>query len=278
MLVFIDESGHPHPKDSTTRPVLAAACINQLDCREISRTMFGIKRGILGPERQHVELKARDLLTRGTFRRVPEKRELVEQFFAELRDLPVTLFAIIMERPTRQIPRDRPYLPIQYRYVLQRAHSLVPSVDRMSVILVDGDGSQYGGLAAKFEAFLHRSYQGQSLSRVMDAPFFVDSQITAGIQIADMAAGAIRLYEENELYRGVPIGDSFLAAVDRYYRVCQQKTRDQLSPQGWNLYGFHRMPEAKHYPPEEEEESEDMDEETTADGDNVNQQKPESQL
>ena len=31
MLVFIDESGHPHPNDPTTRPVLAAV-------------YFGIKR------------------------------------------------------------------------------------------------------------------------------------------------------------------------------------------------------------------------------------------
>jgi hypothetical protein len=274
MLVFIDESGHPHPKDAATRPVLAAVCISQQDCREISRTIFGIKRAILGPQRQRVELKARHLLTKGTFRRVPEKRELVEQFFAVLRDLPVTLFAVVMERPTREIPRDLPYLPTEYRYILQRAHLLLPPGERMAVVLVDGDGSQYGGLSAKFESFLHRSREGWSLQRVMDAPFFVDSSITAGIQIADMAAGAIRLWEESELFRGVPMGDAFLAAIDRYYRICREKTRDQTTPEGWMRYGFHRMPEAAHYPSLEEEVDEEAIGEGAGCGDET---KPESQ-
>lgn len=275
MLVFIDESGHPHPKDRATRPVLTAACMNQQDCRDISRTMFSMKRSILGPERQRVELKARHLLNRGTFRRVPDKRELVEQFFAELRDLPTILFAIIMERPSHDIPRDLPYLPTEYRYILQRAQLVLPPGERMAVILVDGDGSQYGGLATKFEAFLHRSREGWGLHRVMDAPFFVDSAITTGIQIADMAAGVIRLYEENQLFRGVPVGDPFLSAVDRYYRICQDKTRDQVTPEGWKCHGFHRVSEAKHYPPEEEE----ADEEAMAEEqENTGQTKPGSQL
>jgi len=33
MLVFIDESGKPHPKDSTENPVLCAVCINERDIK-----------------------------------------------------------------------------------------------------------------------------------------------------------------------------------------------------------------------------------------------------
>ncbi len=118
MLVFIDESGHPHPKDGAPHPTVVAACIRERDVRGISAQLYGLKRRLTGqPE---AELKAHGLITRGTFRRRPEKKDLVEAFFDLGRNLPVTLFAIVMERPSRE-PTDAPsHLPNQFRYLLQR--------------------------------------------------------------------------------------------------------------------------------------------------------------
>ena len=87
MLAFIDESGHPHPNDASTRPVLAAVCFAQRDSRSINRQIFRIKRALLGDERAGLELKAHDLLKRSTFRRRPELRELVESVFDHLPQL-----------------------------------------------------------------------------------------------------------------------------------------------------------------------------------------------
>ena len=56
---------------------------------------------LLGSERAGLELKAHDLLKRSTFRRKPELRELVESVFDQLRNLPVTIFAVTMHRPPR---------------------------------------------------------------------------------------------------------------------------------------------------------------------------------
>ncbi len=80
---------------------------------------------LLGSERAGLELKAHDLLKRSTFRRKPELRELVESVFDQLRNLPVTIFAVTMHRPTQVIPRQDTHLPRQYRYVLQRLHALL---------------------------------------------------------------------------------------------------------------------------------------------------------
>jgi hypothetical protein len=102
-------------------------------------------------------------------------------------------------------------------------------------------------LSLKFNAFLYRSNEGQSMTTVTDAPFFVDSRVTSGIQIADMASGAIRLYQENKLYQGVPAGDSFLSAIRRYYSILEEKTKDQETVEGYQRPGFYRMPEKDHY-------------------------------
>lgn len=257
MLAFIDESGHPHPNDRATRPALAAICFAQGDSRTISRQVYRVKRNLLGPERAGLELKAHDLLKRGTFRRKPALRELVESIFDLMRNLPITIFAIAMERPTEVIPRTTTQLPRQYRYVLQRFHTMLLDSAQMAVVLIDGNGSQYGGLSRKLESYLHRHGEGQSLQNIVDTPYFVDSRFTTGIQLADMVAGVVRQYEEAELFRNQP-PDPYLTAIDRYYRIIGEKTKDLVDPTGRFLWhGFHRMPERLHYfVPEEEDEVE----------------------
>lgn len=245
MLAFFDESGHPHPKDSSTRPVCVAVCIDEVDARFISGRLHALKRDLIGKE--DLEFKAKKLLNRSTFRRIEEKRELVEAFFDLLRNLPVTIFAVIMERPESVPMSELIFLPNQFRFLLQRCDLLAQEKNDMVTILFDGDFEAYGGLSLKFNAYLHRSNEGRSMTTVTDAPFFVDSRVTCGIQIADMAAGTIRLYEENRLFQGVPAGDSFLSAIRRYYSILEEKTKDQVSPEGYPRSGFYRMPQRDHY-------------------------------
>jgi len=171
----------------------------------------------------------------------------VEAFFDLLRNLPITIFAVIMERPESVPMFELIFLPNQFRFLLQRCDLLAQENKDMVTILFDGDCEAYSGLSLKFNAFLHRSNEGRAMISVTDAPFFVDSRVTCGIQIADMAAGTIRLFEENKLFQGVPAGDSFLSAIRRYYSILEEKTRDQVSPEGYPRPGFYRMPQRDHY-------------------------------
>ncbi len=245
MLAFFDESGHPHPHDSATRPVCVVVCINERESHFISGRLHALKRDIL--QKEDIEFKAKRLLNRGTFRRIPEKRELVESFFDLLRNLPLVIFTVIMERPQASLfPLISNYLPNQFRYLLQRCDLLAQETNETVTILFDGD-CRFGGLSLKFNSFLYRSDEGQSMRTIADAPFFVDSRITAGIQIADMAASVIRIYEENGLAFRVPAGDPFLSAIKRYYLMLREKTKDLQTPQGEKRPGFYLMPERAHY-------------------------------
>ncbi|MDP2952427.1 MAG: DUF3800 domain-containing protein [Chloroflexota bacterium] len=268
MLAFIDESGHPHPRDASTRPVVVCVCMEEKDCKDVSRQLFNLKRDISG--QPDIELKGSQLLTRGTFRRIPAKRELVEAFFDLCRVLPFKIFATIMERPIRKIPDDPAFLPNQFRYLLQRADILLQGRSDMGIVLFDGEGMQYGGLSKKFASFLFKSMEGRALTKITDAPFFVDSRVTPGIQIADMSASIIRLYEQAGLFQRVPSGDIFLSAINRYYRILEGKTVDQVSPEGYPRKGFYRMPERDHYLEEERSEREQSPQNPL--------RKPESQL
>ena len=248
MLTFIDESGHPHPNDEASRPVLASVSFAQRDSRDISAKIYGIKRNLLGVERAGRELKAHSLLKPGTFRRKPELRELVESVFEQLREMPVTIFGVVMERPEQPLPRADGRLPRQYRYLLQNVNaSLQDNLHSLSVVLIDGDGSQYGGLSAKIEQYLHRHGEGRALGKIVDSPYFVDSRFTAGIQLADLVAGVLRQYYEKELFLQSP-SDAYLSAVARYYRTIKEKSPDVPDPSGnFTRHGVHLMAESRHY-------------------------------
>jgi len=253
---FMDESGHPHPNDPAVRPVLVSVCIRDKDLRSVCTELFKLKRRILQKDNDEFEAKASRLINRSTFRNRPEKREFVESFFDSCRNLPLMIFAVIMEKPHQPPPTNKEFLPMQFRHLLYRINRLIDLEMHgdFGAVFFDGDGSQYNCVSVRFNNWLYRSRGGQSLTNLVESPFFVDSKLTGGIQIADMVAGVIRIYEEQELFRGVPT-DAFLSAISSYYRILKDKTKDLEAPVGhFTWYGFERMPERLHYVPTESDE------------------------
>lgn len=248
----MDESGHPHPNDQSTRPVLVAVCLDVSYLRTINTEIYRLKSRILKRDSFDFEMKAKKLITPGTFRNRPEKREFVKSFFELLRSLDIVIFAEIMERPSSPPPTSYNFLPMQFRHLLYRVNRYLQlnKPDELAAIMFDGDGSHFGGLAIRFSNWLYRSDGGQSLTHLAESPFFVDSKVTPGIQVADMVASVIRQYEERELFNGIPAGDSYSSAIGRYYRIVREKTVDLESPQGdLTWYGFNRMPKRDHFQP-----------------------------
>lgn len=125
----------------------------------------------------------------------------------------------------------------------QRIELLAEANDEMATIMFDGHANLYGGLGWKFNSFLYRHEAGRAYTSITDAPAFVDSETSAGIQIADMVASVIRQYETEELFRNLPPpGDLYLLAIRRWYRNIEQMTRNDLvSHEGYDRPGFFRM-------------------------------------
>ena len=222
MLVFIDESGHPHPNDSAKRPVVTAVCIPDQDSRTVSGRIYALKRDALGRER--MELKGRNLINRPTFQRKPEINQFLEEFFSAALDLPITIFAMVMEAPFNHPVKDDNLLPNRFRYLVQRIELLAEQRQEMATILFDGQPNLFGGVGWQFNEFLYRSDEGRACPHITDAPSFVDSKTSAGIQIADLTASVIRIFHEAELHRAAPpAGDYFLFAIRRWYSLIEQK-------------------------------------------------------
>jgi hypothetical protein len=240
MLIFIDESGHPHPNDPTTRPVVAAICISDRDSRSVSARLHALKRDNLGQER--MELKAVNLLNRRTFRRKPDYVQFLDEFFSALLNLPITVFAMVMEGPFTVRPPGELFLPMRFRFLVQRVELLAEEQGEMATLMFDGSASLFGGIGWQFNSYLYRADEGRACVHITDAPSFVDSQTSAGIQIADLTASVIRQYEEAGLYRSAPpAGDQYLFAIRRWYRIIEQKAKDLATHDGYNRPPLFRM-------------------------------------
>jgi len=245
MIVYVDESGFPDPSDSTINPVLAAVCIPEQTHRKLSRELHKIKTSFFrNPNR---ELKATKLLTPNVFRNRPEDRELVERVFELISESGLAIFAAIMEHPTKQPSIPVGHIPNQYRFLLQRIHFYMSESIRpgdMAILVFDGDGTAgiKGGLGPGISNYLFRTLEGQSFSTILSSPLFVDSEITPGIQTADLIASCIRQVHERGLRRATDIDDPFASALTRYYRIIQSKTQN-FETDAMTYYGLFTMPE-----------------------------------
>lgn len=240
MLAFIDASGHPHPNDPCKRPVVVAVCMDERQGRQIAARVHGLKRQFLGRER--TELKGSNFINRHTLRRKPEYVSFLEEFYNTLLNMPITVFAVIMEAPFTPKPVRDELLPNRFRYLVQRIELLALEQDGMATIMMDGSAGLFGGVGWQFNSYLYRTQEGLASTHITDVPSFVDSKASAGIQIADMVASVIRQYEEAELYsRLPPTGDTYLLTIRRWYNLIRQKTRDLVSVEGCSRSGFFRL-------------------------------------
>ena len=242
MLAFIDESGHPNPKDTNHRPVVVAVCFDERDARMISRRVYAIKQSTLEATKAQDELKGRKLLNRPNHRRRSEIRAFADEFFTALRNLPITVFATVMDAPFEPRQQDDDRLENRFRFLLQRIELLAMEQDTMANVMFDGHSGQLSGLSERFSGYLFRSNEGIANEHIADTPSFVDSASSVGIQIADMCAYVVRVYQQNELHRTVPgQGDEYLFAIRRWYNDISEKTKDLLALNGEPRRGFYFM-------------------------------------
>lgn len=252
MLVFLDESGHPRPKDPCSRPVLAAVCIREADTGRLIRAMFGLRRDLLSGlklRKAEEEGKATHFLSRRALTKTPAKREYVDSLFEYLRDFELTVFAIVMERPTRNIYEGPDFLQAQYRRLLDRIELFMESrhPEHMAVPIFDGQDPQTNRTFADcFTAFMVRTDAGRSKQHVVPTPLFVDSSLTPGIQIADWFAYVIRLEHEHQLARR-NVADTYLSAIKRYANIIRQKTVDFEREVDFTWYGIASMGAERFY-------------------------------
>lgn len=193
MLVFVDESEWPRPKDPSGFTVWAAIAIDPKDSKDFFRDILQLKRRLLpfdGPD--DYEIKGRRLLSRRAVR-TPWKVTLCEEIVSPCKSAGVRAFAAGL-RNTDTLAVEGFTEPIVYRAysrILERVNAMMVELgeDEMAIIAL---GSQDEGAdtqkARAFGNFLYGNLIGRTLTHIVETPFFVSSKATVGIQVADLLA------------------------------------------------------------------------------------------
>ena len=116
MLVFIDESGHPHPNDSTKNPILLSVCIHERDVKHITNQIYKIKDAHFN---RQDELKSTSLIREQTItKNRTRNKAFVDDFVSAVCSFNITVFAIIMSQPKEPLLMNGDTLPKQYHHLL----------------------------------------------------------------------------------------------------------------------------------------------------------------
>lgn len=192
MLIFIDESGQPRHNDPSPFSVLSAIALKAEHSRDFSREIFKIKKNFREMDDAYAwEIKGRMLL--GSKYISPRRREFTEEIFALCREYEVKTFASIMERPKNPLLdlELNPHIHELSKYLMRRVNRYVLECyqDRRAIFLYDAqDDKSNERLARRFTDFLFKTKKGWEYLNILDTPFFVNSKMTPGIQVADLFA------------------------------------------------------------------------------------------
>ena len=204
MLVFIDESGYPRPTDSTEKPILLGVCIHENDIKSITNHIYKLKDSIYGKQD---EIKSTKLIREATITKNRTKNKTyVEGMVDIITSYDAAIFAIIMDKPDEPIIVPEYHLPKQHYLLLKKIefycshHHYGKAMMIFDEVHEDADRK----IAEAIAGFLFKTDFGRSFHHVLEMPLFVSSAVTPAVQFADIFAGIVRHYYENELDQKEP--------------------------------------------------------------------------
>lgn len=196
MLIFVDESEWPRPKDPAGFTVWAAVAIHPSKSREFVRNIFNLERKFWKVEEPYqFEIKGRLLLSKAGVTS-PKKQEFCEEILSLCKLHEVRAFAVGIKHPENLATEalTEPLIYRAYSRLLERIETMMVEdyPDEMAIVALDSaDNATDTRRALTFGNFLYGSALGRSLSHIVETPFFVSSTATTGIQIADLVAYAM---------------------------------------------------------------------------------------
>lgn len=193
MLVFVDESEWPRPKDPAGFTVWAAIAIHPNRSREFFREVFNLERKFWKvTEPYEFEIKGRLLLSKKGVTS-PKKREFCEELVSLCKLNGVKAFAVgLKNADTLEMSElADPIIYRAYSRLLERIEAMMVEdyPGDMAIVALDSQDEGTDTKRARvFGNFLYGNTQGRSLTHIVETPFFVSSKVTLGIQIADLVA------------------------------------------------------------------------------------------
>lgn len=248
MLTFIDESGYPRPTDSTKNPVLLGVCIHENDIKPITNQIYKLKDNIYGKQD---EIKSTKLIREATILKNRTKNKTyVESMINIICSYNAAVFAVIMDKPDKPVMIPEHHLPRQYYLLLKKIEFFCDHHQYGKAMLIFDEIHEEADrkIAEAITGFLFKTPFGRSFQHILEMPLFVSSAVTPAIQFADIFAGVIRHYYENNLDQKAP-ETAFQTWINDLFQKLYKLTENNYTPNHHYIeYGFQKMGNNFSYP------------------------------
>lgn len=198
VLVFVDES-YRKVEEPNAKSTFSAVLIQEQRYRELDTKLSELKRFFWKVENSYdFELKGRELLSERAIN-LPKNREFISQLTFLCKEVGAVLFAVV-QPGTLTLASQSNRLPNIYRALLRRVNTFMQERfpnDRATFFYDGIDHQTNRKVAISFNNFMQRHHWGRAYQHVIPTPFFCDSEVSPGIQLADVLA-----YCVNERYVG----------------------------------------------------------------------------
>lgn len=240
MFAFIDISGcFKSTPEKEPYIVASAVCVRQHLIGDITRVLHNLKRDILLNET--LEYRANSFINKSTLSHPELNKHLFNERVFErcFGSGDCQCFAVVIPNRDIRPSFQTDHLSKHYIYLIQRIQKLAEEYQRpKAIIAIDNEQRKVDKrVAYAFSNYLYRTAGGTQMDRILEIPLFVDSEMTIGIQLADAAAGVIRLYHRNDLHH-MPshINEpNWIKKLRDYYSMLEQATRNYKG-----LFGIYR--------------------------------------
>lgn len=158
----------------------------------------------------------------------------------------LSIFPVIFIHPLTKIltlllfPRER--LSKHYIYLLQRIQQIASrQYCNTAIVIIDNANRRIDKWAAyAFNNYLYRTEDGNRLDCILEVPIFADSEMTMGIQLADLVAGLLRQYYRHGLHRSGDAWDDdlYFKKLREYHDIIASR-----SPNFGAMYGLYVAPD-----------------------------------
>lgn len=248
MLAFIDESGHPHPNDSTQNPVLLAVCIHEDDVKSITNRIYKLKDSCFGKQD---EVKSSSLVRKATIiNNRTHNKAYVDGLVDLITEYETAVFAVIMDKPDNVVIVPEHHLPKQYYLLMKKLeyYSAKHHLGKCMLIYDEIHEEADRKIADATIGFFFKTKLGRSFNHILEMPLFVSSAVTPAVQIADVFAGIVRHYYEEQLDEHSP-ENGFQEWLNELFNKLHSTTENNLIPKSKYIeYGFQRMGSNFEYP------------------------------
>lgn len=244
---YIDEAGSPEghhePLLDGETPIftLNSLCVKAGNWRDLDRDYLRLKRRFFQKEignepAEYFEIKGSEL-TRPGSRTNKRAHKFIEQVFVLCRKHGITLFSIIFVKNPAEPTSKKSLYTMALQYLCERFQAFLEE-------LVDGDNgiiimdSRMHNVDLEVGqshlSFIFGHETGRTCDRILEAPMFANSKLTAGLQIIDIVGSCIytNFYHRNCMF--VP------GALDYSHMVTYWPELSALEYQSQRLYDGHR--------------------------------------